>query len=252
MSTLTSTSVTLIPESQPSPEITLTPDHVAFITSKGPEHFDLLSRQSPSQLSFYMSLTPEQFSFHITVHKKALASSTHLASTQDFKAVYTIYFLATGMILQAFPLEYYPETLPDTPAMAVLKQLILAKSRYYVDSYGVDGVIDKLTAGGVLEYGRMPDCSTTVGESCLYITKMSIDLMGERAFGCESLAGRLLWQMIAEKVMGVMEQEMEGFVKEYYGNTRRDVEEVRRLVGPVLFDSVSASRVAQTMKWRDV
>jgi len=248
MSALSPTSMNPIPGPNPPPENPLTPAHIAFIMRKGPEHFELLSRQSPAQLSFYMSLTPSQFNFHIMVHKRALASTNHLASNAEhFKSLYTIHFLATGMILQAFPLEYYPETSPDTPAMAVLKQLIREKSQYYVDTYGVDGVVQKLTAGEVLEYGRMPDCSTPSGESCLYITKISIERMGGGEFEHQSLAGRLLWQLMTEKVMAVMEEE-----KKYYGRAGRGGAEARRLVGPVLYESVGALGTAQAMKWRDV
>jgi len=252
MSTLAPTSMIAIPGLQVLPEISLTADHMAFIMSKGPEYFDLLSRQSPSQLSFYMGLTPSQFSFHITVHKKALASTPNLASDAEaFKVLYTIRFLATGMILQVFPPEDYPEDLPDAPAMAILKQLIWEKSQHYVDTYGVGGVIQKLTAGEVLEYGRTPDCSTPVGGICLYVAKMRIDRMGELPFAHGSRAGELLLQMIAGKVMRGIEKEKKRFEKEWYSKSGKDIEEVRALVGPALYESVGMLCAAHTMKYTD-
>ncbi|KAF8447125.1 hypothetical protein BGX38DRAFT_1191016 [Terfezia claveryi] len=252
ISTLTSASVSPIPGSQALPEITLTSDQIAFIMSKGPEYFDLLSHQSPSQLNFYMNLTPRQFRFHITVHNKALTSTPHLSSNaESFRDLYTIHFLATGVILQVLPAAQYPEDSPDTPAMAVLKQLIWEKSRHFVDTYGVDGVIQKLSAGEILEYGRMPDCSTPDGEICLYVTKNCIDQIGEPSFEHQSRAGGLLWQIIAEKVMRIIKEEKKRFDKVWYRKAK-DIEEVRGLVGPVLYESVSTSRAAHTMEWRDV
>lgn len=134
--------------------------------------------------------------------------------------------------------------------MAVLKQLIWEKTQNFIDTYGVDGIIQKLTAGGILEYGLMPDCSTPIGEICRYVTKMCIDQMGELSFGHQSQAGGLLWQIIADKVMRIIEEEEKRFDKVWYSKAK-DFEEVKRLVGPVLYESVSTSRAAQTMKWRD-
>ena len=238
----------MIPTSGPPPQTTLTADDIAFIMSKGPEYFDLLSHQSPSQLSFYRSLTPWQFNFHITVHKRALASMKTTSNVDAFKALYTVRSLATRVILQVFPPDNYPEHSPDTPAVALLKELIWEKSQYYINTYGVDGVIQKLTAGEVLEYGRIPDCSTQLSEVCLHFTKVSIDRMGELGFEHQSQAGGLLWQMIAEKVNGVLEEEKKIFEEEWSTKYGKDIEEVRGLVGPTLYDSVGMSRA---MKWRD-
>ena len=239
----------MIPTSGPqSPsKTTLTADDIAFIMSK-PEYFDLLSQQSPSQLSFYRSLKPWQFNFHITVHKKALASTNTASNVDAFKELYTVCFLATGMILQVFPPDKYPEHSPDTPAIVLLKELIWEKSQYYVNTYGVDGVIQKLTDGEVLEYGRIPDCSTQLSEVCLHFTKVSIDQMGELGFEHQSQAGGLLWQMIAEKVNGVLEEEKKIFEEEWSTKYGKDIEEVRGLVGPTLYESVGMSHA---MKWRD-
>ncbi|KAF8419763.1 hypothetical protein EV426DRAFT_576852 [Tirmania nivea] len=211
----------------------------------------MLSRQPPWLLNLYMGLSPREFDFHIGIHKRALQSTSGgPSSAEEFKALYVVHFLATSMIMHAFPLEHYPETTQDTRPVTILKKLIWEKSKYHVDTYGADGVAQMLVAGEFLEYGRLPDGKDPAGEVCMEATRTSIHRLGDLPFEHHSRAGGLLWQMAAEKIMKLILEERKKFEEESR-KAGTNVDEVRNLVGGALYDSMASLRVGQAMRWPD-